>query len=124
MSVRSAGPTLKSVSAKPIATAKEKKSVQRPISAGSSSPSAVLLRRVVGGDRERAEADRERLAERDDAADDRQPQRPVARHQRIDRAPDVRDLAVGLADGDGPVARAAHHDALEDGLAADRLRHG
>ena len=40
MSVRSAGPTLKIVSAKPIATANEKKIAQRPISAGSSSPSS------------------------------------------------------------------------------------
>src|SRR5262249_60437413 len=27
-------------------------------------------------------------------------------------------------DGDGPIARAAHHDPLEAGLAADRLCHG
>ena len=78
---------------------------------------------VVGRDGQRAEADRERLAERDDAADDREPQRPVARRQRGDRAVDLGDLPVGLADGDRPVARSAHHDALQDGLAADRLRH-
>ena len=35
---------------------------------------ALLLRGVVRGDRERAKADRERLAERDDPADDRQPE--------------------------------------------------
>ena len=42
----------------------------------------LLLRGVVRGDRERAEPDRERLAERDHAADDGQPEEPVARHRR------------------------------------------
>ncbi len=83
-----------------------------------------IERGVACRDRESAKADRERLAECDDAADDRQAQCPVARRERVDRAADVRDLAVGLADGDRPVPRAAHHDALEDGLAADCLGHG
>ena len=40
---------------------------------------AVLLDELgVGGDRQRPEADLQRLAERDDAADHRQPQEPVA----------------------------------------------
>jgi hypothetical protein len=43
VSASRAGPTLKSISAKPIATAKEKKSVQRPISSGSGSPSAASM---------------------------------------------------------------------------------
>ena len=77
--------------------------------------------RVLGRDAERAEADRHALAERDHAADDRQARGPVPRHQRVDRARDVRDLALGRPDRDRPVARSAHHHALEDGLAADRL---
>ena len=84
----------------------------------------LLLRGVVGRDRERPEADRERLAERDDAADDGQPVEAVPRHRRDDRLRDLRDLPVGLADGDGPVAGAAHHHALQDRLAADRRGHG
>ena len=83
-----------------------------------------LFRRcVVRRDRERTEADRKGLAERDDPADDRQSQRPVAGHQRVDLARDLGDLAVGRADGDRPVARSTHHHALEDGLAADCLSH-
>ena len=85
---------------------------------------ALLLRRVVRGDRERAEADRERLAERHDAAHDRQAEHAVARHRRVDRPRDLRDLAARGADGDGPVSWAAHHHALEDGLPSDRRCHG
>jgi hypothetical protein len=38
-------------------------------------------------------------------------------HHGFDRAADLGDLAVRLADRDGPVRGAAHHHALEDGLA-------
>src|SRR5581483_8380423 len=82
-----------------------------------------LLRRVVRRDAERTEADREALAERNDAAHDRQPQRPVARGERVDRPCDVGDVAGRRAHGDRPVARSAHHHALEDGLTSDGLRH-
>ena len=77
----------------------------------------------------------ERLAERDDAADERQPQQAVLLEHRGQRMGDDLDLAerdlVGLepallellgqrlADGDRPRGDAAHHHALEDGLAAD-----
>jgi hypothetical protein len=47
----------------------------------------------------------------------------VARHERIDRAGDLGDLAVWLSDRDRPMARSAHHHALQDGLAADCLGH-
>src|SRR5262249_44733195 len=40
----------------------------------------------------------------------------------VDRPRDLRDLAGRLTDGDGPVAGAAHHHALEDRLSAD-VRH-
>src|SRR5262249_3918042 len=53
-----------------------------------------------------------------------QAQRPVSDCQRVNGAVGLGDRAIGLAHGDGPVARSAHHDALEDGLAADRLCHG
>ena len=90
----------------------------------------------VGRDPERAEADRERLAERDDAAQDRQAQQPVAAQRRADRevrdldlpergllglqAPVVELLGARLAHGDGPVGDAAHHHALEHRLPAER----
>src|SRR3954447_12191396 len=88
----------------------------------------------VGRDTERLEADRHRLDERDDAADDRQAQRAVALQHRGQRKRLDLDVAAGgllgveplalhllgqrLADGDGPGRDAAHHHALEDGLAA------
>jgi hypothetical protein len=89
----------------------------------------------VGGDAERLEADDHRLDERDDAADDRQAQRAVAlEHRGQGKRLDL-DVAAGgllgveavvadllgqrLADRDRPRGDAAHHDALEDGLAAD-----
>ena len=78
----SAGVTLKSATAKPIAIANAKNEraagelgLDLFLAVG-----VFLLRRVVRRDRERAEADRERLAERDDAADDRQPEEPVPLH--------------------------------------------
>src|SRR5947209_14221465 len=37
-------------------------------------------------------------------------------HRRPDRLVDVRNVAVGLAHGHGPVRGAAHHHALKDGL--------
>src|SRR6266566_5384994 len=78
-----------------------------------------LPRGVVRRDGERAEADGERLAEGHHAAHDRQPEDDVARHRRVDRARDLRDLSRRRTDGDGPVAGAAHHHALEDRLSAD-----
>src|SRR5205823_10814870 len=70
-------------------------------------------------DRERAEADRERLPERDHAAYDGQPPHPAPRHRRVDLVDHLRDRTVGLADRDRPARRRAHHHPLEDGLAPD-----
>jgi hypothetical protein len=80
----------------------------------------LVLRRVVGADREGAEADRERLAERNDPAHDREPEQPVLGHRGLDRALHLGDRAVRLANGDRPGGRAPHHHALEDGLSSDR----
>ena len=80
----------------------------------------VLLLLGVGGEGERAGADLQRLDERDDAADDRPAQRPVALRPRDERLGADLDLAVGLADRDRPGRDAAHHHALEHRLAADR----
>ena len=77
-----------------------------------------LLRSDVRRDRERAEADRERLAERDDPADHRQAPQPAALHRRLDVLHDLGDLALRGAHGDRPARRAAHHHALENGLPA------
>ena len=120
-SVSSAGPTLKSSERE--ADRDEERERERPAADLGRLLVALcfLGRGVLRRDAERAEADREALAERDDAADDRQAQRPVPRHQRVDRARDVRDLTVGRPHRDRPVARSAHHHALEDGLAADGL---
>ena len=80
--VRSAGPTLNSISAKPIAIANEKMIWPRVISVTTFALVVLLARRDVRRDRERAEADRERLAERDHAADHREPPDAVALHRR------------------------------------------
>ena len=90
----------------------------------------------VGGDAERLEADRQRLDERDDAADDRQAQRAVALEHGGRAGTTVTSispraassgsrpspshlLGQRLADRDRPGRDAAHHHALEHGLAAD-----
>src|SRR5207245_11439077 len=84
---------------------------------------ALDISSVVREDSERADPHRERLAQSDHTADDRQARERVALHRRLDRAVHLRDLAVGLADGDGPVRGAAHHHALEDGLSSNRSTH-
>ena len=58
----------------------------------------VLGQLRVRRDAERLEADLERLAERDDAADDRQPVHAVALRPRDERLGDDLDLAVGDLD--------------------------
>ena len=80
----------------------------------------VLLELGVGGDRQGAEADLQRLAEGDDAAQHRQPPEAVALWPRADRLGADLDLAVGAAHRHGPDRDAAHHHALEHRLAADR----
>src|SRR6266480_4950329 len=47
---------------------------------------AFLLCRVLSRDRKRAESDRKRLAQGDDATDDRQPEEPVSSHGRGERS--------------------------------------
>ena len=80
----------------------------------------VLLELGVGGDAQRPEADLQRLAEGDDAAQDRQPPEPVALRPGLDRFGLDLDLALGTAHRDGPDRDAAHHHALQHRLAADR----
>ena len=80
----------------------------------------VLLELGVGGDRQRPEADLQRLAEGDDAADHRQAPEPVALRPGDDRLGADLDLALGRAHRDRPDRDAAHHHALEHRLAADR----
>ena len=113
--VVSAGVTLNSTSAKPIAIAKGEEEAGPRARSRPRRPLPFLLRGVVRRDRERTEADRERLAERNDAADDWQPEDPVPCHRRADRLV-LRDVAVRLSHGERPVRGAAHHHALEDGL--------
>ena len=74
--VRSAGPTLKSISANTIAMAKEKTIRPRVITVLISPSSSVS--RVATLAEIAAKADRERLAERDDAADDGEPPKASA----------------------------------------------
>jgi hypothetical protein len=94
----------------------------------------VLRKLRVGGDPERLEADRQRLDEGDDPADDGQAQQPVPlEHRRQREGPDLdvperslqrveaalaHLLGQRLAHGDRPRRDAAHHDALEHRLAA------
>src|SRR4051812_49281473 len=99
----SRGVTLKSMSAKPIAIANAKIIWPRASPPRLVGVLPLLARGDVRGDREGAEADRERLAERDHAAHDREPEEPVALHEGLDGARDVLDVAVGRPDGHGPV---------------------
>ena len=62
----------------------------------------LVLGGVVRGDRERPKADRKRLSQGDDATDDREPEPAVPEELRGDGPVDLGDLAVRLADGDGP----------------------
>ena len=80
----------------------------------------VLLELGVGRDRQRLEADLQRLAEGDDAADHRQAQEPVALRPGDERLGGDLDLALGVADRDRPDRDAAHHHALQHRLTADR----
>ena len=77
-----------------------------------------LLRGDVRGDGEGAEADRERLTEGDDAANDRKPPDLPALHRRRDVLDDLGDLALRRANRHRPARRAAHHHAFENGLPA------
>ena len=88
-----------------------------------SSPVALLLRRVVRGDRERAEADRRatRRARSTPRMTGRRSQRWRASGDEIG-AVHLGDLAVRLAHRDRPGGRPAHHHALEHRLTADAAR--
>ena len=82
----------------------------------------LLLLGVAGKrcrDRERLHRERKRLDERDAAAHDRPAHPAVLRGSRGQVVLLGVDRPVGRAHGDGPVELAAHHDAFEDGLAAD-----
>ena len=107
---------------RPTASSSEKAIVspqtQPPIS--SALAVLVLLELGVGRDRQRLEADLQRLAEGDDAAQDRHPPEAVTLRPGLDRLGADLDLAVGTAHGDGPDRDAAHHHALQHRLAADR----
>ena len=117
--VSSAGETLKSSSEKPIANTKAPISAKRLSSSdASSSPSSVTEKRAETG--ERAHADRERLAQRDHAADDRQAQPAAAQRDAVDVVRDLGDAPVGTAHRHGPARRTAHHHALEHRLTTDR----
>ena len=111
---------------RPTASASAKRTVPAHVPLPISSSSSAQL--GVGGDAERLEADRQRLAERDDAADDRQAQDAVLlehRHERDDwtaispSVPSGRPSVRGRGTATAHVRDAAHHHALEDGLAAD-----
>ena len=80
----------------------------------------VLLQLCVGGDRQGAEADLQRLAERDDAADHRHPPEPVPLRPRNQWFGAELDLALGVAHRDRPGRDAAHHHPLQHRLPANR----
>jgi hypothetical protein len=84
----------------------------------------LVLSGVVRGDSESSKADRQGLAESHDPAKDRNPEPAMLEQRRRDRAVHLGDLAVRLSDSHGPGSRAAHHDTLQDSLAADRGAHG
>jgi hypothetical protein len=74
---------------------------------------------LVGGLGEGLDADDERLDERDDAADDGRLEDRVPDHPADERVLVHADGVVRVAHGERPVVHAAHHAALDHGLAAD-----
>src|SRR5665647_2797127 len=78
-----------------------------------------FAQRLVGRHREGAQPDHQRLDERDHAADDRRLEDRIALHPADQGELVDADGVVGAAHGERPVVDAAHHDALDDGLAAD-----
>src|SRR5665647_611070 len=74
---------------------------------------------LVGRHGEGTHPDHQRLDERYDAADDRRLEDRIALHPAHQRELVDADGVVGAAHGERPVVHAAHHDALDDGLAAD-----
>ena len=116
--VSSAGPTLKSMSAKPIAIANEKMIWPRVISVttlpSSSSSCAATLAEIASA--------RKPIAS--DSPSAITPRITGRRQMRWRFIGDVTSRTTswippsGRADGDGPARRAAHHHALENGLAA------
>ena len=74
---------------------------------------------LVGRHREGAHPDDQRFDERHDAAHDRRLEDGIALHPADEGELVDADGVVGAAHGERPVAHAAHHDALDDGLAAD-----
>ena len=111
---------------RPIAKAKAITRIADPDAAGELL-GVLLAQLCLRGDRQRLEADRERLDQRDHAAQDRharelaQP-RALAELELLDGDLTERALrgTLGgrLAHGDSPMLDAAHHHALEHGLAA------
>ena len=74
----------------------------------------------VGGKTQRAETERHRMTQGDDAANDR-PRHPfVLFRQPLQRFAVSGHFARRFATGDGPCVRRAHHNAFEHGLAADQ----
>ncbi len=74
---------------------------------------------LVGRHGEGAHPDDQRLDERHDAADDRDLEDRIAHHPADQGELVNADGVVGAAHGQRPVVHAAHHDAFDDGLAAD-----
>ena len=78
----------------------------------------LVLHRLVGRDRQGLDADRQRLAQGDHAAEPGLGQDRVALGDRVDVVRLDVDRMVGTAHGHGPVVAAAHHHALEERLAS------
>ena len=121
--VRSAGPTLKSMSANPIAIANEKMIWPRPICVWISPSSSRSCEATFA---EMASARNPIASDSPSAMTpriDREPPDPPPLHRRADVLHDLGDVALGRADGHRPRRRAAHHHAFENGLAAVADRH-
>ena len=79
---------------------------------------AVVLRLEPGGPDEPAGADDERLVQHDEAADERPARDAVAVEAGVEPLGREDDAAVGVAERDGDGVATAHHDALDERLAA------
>lgn len=79
----------------------------------------VFVARYLGRTAQGLHAHDQRLHQDDDAPQERLFQNGIAVLDAVDRLDVHVDRPVGFAHGDGHLFRAAHHDALNDGLAAD-----
>src|SRR5215469_12089962 len=79
-----------------------------------------LVESYIGGETQGAEAERHRVPKRNDTANHRPAHPLMLFRQALQRLAVDGNLATRSAHGNAPCMRGAHHDAFENGLAADK----